>query len=169
MLRRRMLSGGFQLAARPASHMTRRAVRCRLLSSGPPRKHSKMSRDEVNALAESARDQERWWNILTPERNITVANPFFWVLLFGCIGMHYYNGQQDDKRAAEEKAEEEAQQELIRRRQESKAAPQDRDEAALKASFRSPLDEKGPAVGEDVETRLAFKKQQLLKRIADYE
>lgn len=64
-----------------------------------------MTRAEVEKISESAKAEQKFWDLLVPERNIGFTHPFFWVLLGGCVGLHFYNGhltKEREKEALEE-------------------------------------------------------------------
>eukprot|EP01046_Picozoa_sp_COSAG06_P005659 COSAG06_NODE_255_length_19038_cov_16.597381_9_plen_161_part_00 len=69
-------------------------VRQRGLSTGgrktaPPAKRpgaeTPMTRAEMEKVVQNAKDEERWMNVLMPERNWGLTSPVTWVM-FACIG-----------------------------------------------------------------------------------
>lgn len=43
-----------------------------------------MTRAEMEQVVQKAKDEERWMNVLMPERNWGITSPVTWVM-FGCI------------------------------------------------------------------------------------
>lgn len=77
---------------------------------------AQMTREEVDRIAQNARDQERWTNILIPERSLTIYSPATWLLAFAVVGVGYYNhvNRIESEKAAIEKAKTDRQQVAIR-------------------------------------------------------
>jgi hypothetical protein len=44
-----------------------------------------MTRAEMEKVVQNAKDEERWMNVLMPERNWGLTSPVTWVM-FACIG-----------------------------------------------------------------------------------
>lgn len=49
-----------------------------------PGEHETMTRAEMERVVQKAKDEERWMNVLMPERNWGITSPVTWVM-FGCI------------------------------------------------------------------------------------
>ena len=66
-----------------------------------------LTKEHVDKMAQSAKNQERFWNLAVPERNMTWKSPMFWGLLGLVCYLHHYNGQIDEEaeKAASVKAE----------------------------------------------------------------
>ena len=84
---------------RPQSSLRaqRRAFSQRGDSSGgapPPQKggtrsEAPMTRAEVDAISQGAREQERWTNILMPEKNWGITSPATWTMLVAICVLAY--------------------------------------------------------------------------------
>ena len=51
--------------------------------------------------ADQAKQSQRLWDMLTPERNIGVTHPLFFVLGAAAFGLHWYNSSRDEARETE--------------------------------------------------------------------
>ena len=102
--------------AAPCRGCLLRAPRPRLLSSKPPAKppapparpnpapvaaEEPMTREEMERVVQDAKDQERWMNLLMPERNWGITSPVTWLLFAACLGMYYYNNSMIAEREKE--------------------------------------------------------------------
>lgn len=50
---------------------------------------------ESRRLADQARASQNLWDVMVPERNLGVTHPFFLVLLFLTVTLHFYNRYRD--------------------------------------------------------------------------
>jgi len=85
----------------------RRLLMCaplRNLSSSPPNPRpaaERPSAETVQQLANSARIQEKMWNVFVPERGIKFGDQRFWMLLGIVALLHTYNNYRDANKPAD--------------------------------------------------------------------
>lgn len=77
-----------------------RRVVARRLSATPPKKEPKLTREEVEAIAERARNEQKFWDT---ERKIFGGgigwgHPLLLVLAGGAAALHFANAHRDQKR-----------------------------------------------------------------------
>ena len=150
-----MLRGG--LISRPVR-------RCRLVSSKPQKsgepakkKETPLTREEVEALAEKARTEQRIWDA---ERKlfgggISLGHPFFFVLLGSAIMLHYANG----RKATEIEQNEEHLERLKRRVTARPLSPSEIDDVIAHKKrqmdlWRAKVHDTDPKTSEDAKARL---------------
>lgn len=124
----------------------------------PKTKAKKMSKVEVDRLAQQARSEQKLWAAMTPENNITFTSPLFWLLLAGCVGLHFWNGANEQ--AEEKKAREED--ELLRKAEETSRRKREARKLALESDSLDPtLLLQSAELRREAEEALAFKRKQL--------
>lgn len=118
-----------------------------------------MSRKEVDKLSERAKAEQNLWNAMVPENRITFTSPMFWLLLVGCVGLHFYNGhnaKEEERRAQEED-------ELLRQAEEASRRKREARKQALESTdlLDPTLLVQSPEYNREAHALLAFKRKQL--------
>ncbi|OEH77564.1 hypothetical protein cyc_08703 [Cyclospora cayetanensis] len=73
--------------------------------AAPPSKAASTSEEEAAAearrqrLAEQAAQSQRLWDLLVPDKNMSLFSPAFWVLLVAVLCLHAYNNEREKQQA----------------------------------------------------------------------
>lgn len=85
---------------RIVANMVQRRLLCDGKKKLPKQRREKLTKEEVEEIAERARAEQRIWDAESKlfGGHIGLGHPMLWVLAFGVIFLHYSNARRDEER-----------------------------------------------------------------------